>query len=47
MTKHESSCMGSLYELAMLVVFEIIVWQLLRRTGKSFGAANDRHTNLE
>ena len=39
--------MGSLYELAMLVVFEIIVWQLLWRTGKSFGAANDRHTNLE
>ena len=39
--------MGSLYELAMLVVFEIIVLEPLRRTGKSFGAARDRHTNLE
>ena len=48
--KHESSWlwpMGSLYELAMLVLFEIIVLELLRRTGKSFGAARNRHTNLE
>ena len=29
--------MGSLYELAMLVLFEIIVLELLRRTGRSFG----------
>jgi hypothetical protein len=30
--------MGSLYELAKLVLFEIIVLELLRRAGKSFGA---------
>jgi 6-phospho-3-hexuloisomerase len=39
--------MGSLYELAMFALFEIIVLELLERTGKSFGAARDRHTNLE
>lgn len=39
--------MGSLYELVMFVFFEIAVLELLRRTGKSFGAARDRHTNLE
>jgi 6-phospho-3-hexuloisomerase len=39
--------MGSLYELAMFVFSEIVVLELLRRTGKSFGAARDRHTNLE
>lgn len=39
--------MGSLYELAMFALFEIIVLELLARTGKSFGAARDRHTNLE
>jgi 6-phospho-3-hexuloisomerase len=39
--------MGSLYELAMFGLFEIIVLELLERTGKSFGAARDRHTNLE
>ena len=30
--------MGSLSELAKLVLFEIIVLELLRRAGKSFGA---------
>ncbi len=39
--------MGSLYELTMFVFFEIVVLELLRRTGNSFGAARDRHTNLE
>ena len=39
--------MGSLYELAMFMVFEIIVLELLARTGKAFGEARDRHTNLE
>jgi 6-phospho-3-hexuloisomerase len=39
--------MGSLYELAMFAFFEIAVLELLRRTGNSFGAARDRHTNLE
>jgi 6-phospho-3-hexuloisomerase len=39
--------MGSLYELAMFAFFEIVVLELLRRTGNSFGAARDRHTNLE
>jgi hypothetical protein len=38
--------MGSLYELAKLVLFEIIVLELLRRAGKSFGVARDRHTDL-
>jgi 6-phospho-3-hexuloisomerase len=39
--------LSSLYELAMLVLFEIMVSELLQRTGKSFGAARDRHTNLD
>ena len=39
--------MGSLYELAMFMIFEIVVLELLRRTGKTLGAARDRHTNLE
>jgi hypothetical protein len=29
------------------VSFEIVVLELLRRTGKTFGAARDGHTNLE
>jgi hypothetical protein len=33
--------------IEVVSVFEIIVLELLRRTGKSFGAARDRHTNLE
>jgi 6-phospho-3-hexuloisomerase len=39
--------MGSLYELVLFVFSEIIVLELLKRTGKSFGQARDRHTNLE
>jgi hypothetical protein len=39
--------MGSLSELAKLVLFEIIALELLRRTGKSFGAARGSHPNLE
>ncbi|HEY5813332.1 MAG TPA: SIS domain-containing protein [Terrimicrobiaceae bacterium] len=39
--------MGSLYELAMFALFEIIVLELLKRTGRTFGAARERHTNLE
>jgi len=31
----------------MFVFGEISVLELLRRTGKSFGEARDRHTNLE
>ena len=31
----------------VVVLFEIIVLELLGRTGRSFGAARDRHTNLE
>ena len=33
--------------IEVVSVFEIIVLELLRRTGKSFGAARDRPTNLE
>jgi D-arabinose 5-phosphate isomerase GutQ len=39
--------MGSLYEVVLLVFSEIVVLELLRRTGKRFGEARDRHTNLE
>ena len=39
--------MGSLYELAKLVLFEIIVLELLRRAGKSFGAVRGSRPNLE
>ena len=39
--------MGSLYELALFVFNEIVVLELLKRTGKTFGQARDRHTNLE
>ena len=39
--------MGSLYELAKLVLFEIIVLELLRRAGKSFGAVRSSRPNLE
>ena len=39
--------MGSLYELALFVLNEIVVLELLKRTGKTFGQARDRHTNLE
>ena len=39
--------MGSLYELVLFVLCEIVVLELLKRTGKTFGEARDRHTNLE
>jgi 6-phospho-3-hexuloisomerase len=39
--------MGSLYELAQFVFGEIVVLELLRRTGKTMREARDRHTNLE
>lgn len=39
--------MGSLYELAQFVFGEIVVLELLKRTGKTMGEARDRHTNLE
>ncbi|HZC36297.1 MAG TPA: SIS domain-containing protein [Chthoniobacterales bacterium] len=39
--------MGSLYELVLFVFSEIVVLELLKRTGKGFGQARDRHTNLE
>jgi hypothetical protein len=39
--------MGSLSELAKLVLFEIIVLELLRRVGKSFGAVRGSRPNLE
>jgi 6-phospho-3-hexuloisomerase len=39
--------MGSLYELVLFVFSEIVVLELLKRTGKTFDQARDRHTNLE
>jgi 6-phospho-3-hexuloisomerase len=39
--------MGSLYELVLFVFSEIVVLELLKRTGRTFGHARDRHTNLE
>lgn len=39
--------MGSLYELVLFVFNEIVVLELLKRTGKTFDQARDRHTNLE
>jgi hypothetical protein len=33
--------------MSELVSFEIVVLELLRRTGKTLGAARDRHTTLE
>ncbi len=39
--------MGSLFELVLFVFSEIVVLELLKRTGKTFGQARDRHTNLE
>jgi 6-phospho-3-hexuloisomerase len=39
--------MGSLYELVLFVFAEIVVLELLERTGRTFGQARDRHTNLE
>lgn len=39
--------MGSLYELVLFVLTEIVVLELLSSGGKTFGQARDRHTNLE
>src|SRR3984893_13695924 len=39
--------MGSLYELVLFMFSEIVVLELLKRTGRTFGQARDRHTNLE
>ena len=39
--------MGSVNELVLFVFGEILVLELLKRTGKTFGEARDRHTNLE
>jgi 6-phospho-3-hexuloisomerase len=39
--------MGSLFELVLFVFNEIVVLELLKRTGRTFGEARDRHTNLE
>ena len=39
--------MGSLFELVLFVFNEIVVLELLKRTGRTFGDARDRHTNLE
>jgi 6-phospho-3-hexuloisomerase len=39
--------MGSLFELVLFVFSEIVVLELLKRTGRTFGEARDRHTNLE
>jgi 6-phospho-3-hexuloisomerase len=39
--------MGSIYELALFLFGEIVVLELLRRTGKTFAECRDRHTNLE
>jgi 6-phospho-3-hexuloisomerase len=39
--------MGSLYELVLFVFSEIVVLELVKRTGRTFGQARDRHTNLE
>jgi hypothetical protein len=33
--------------LVLFVFGEIVVLELLKRTGKTFGQARDRHTNLE
>ena len=39
--------MGSLYEAAMMLVFEVLVLQLRDRLGQSAEAMRERHTNLE
>jgi 6-phospho-3-hexuloisomerase len=39
--------MGSLFELVLFVFGEIVVLELLKRSGRTFGEARDRHTNLE
>jgi 6-phospho-3-hexuloisomerase len=39
--------MGSLFEFALFALGELVVLELLHRSGKTFGEARDRHTNLE
>jgi 6-phospho-3-hexuloisomerase len=39
--------MGSLYEGALFVLFEVIVLELARRLGASAATMRARHTNLE
>jgi len=39
--------MGSLYEAAMMLVFEVLVLELRARRGESAEAMRGRHTNLE
>jgi 6-phospho-3-hexuloisomerase len=39
--------MGSLYEAAMLIVFDVVSIRLLERTGQSIEEMRARHTNLE
>lgn len=39
--------MGSLFELAMLLLFELMVLELRDRTGRDADAMRARHTNLE
>jgi 6-phospho-3-hexuloisomerase len=39
--------MGSLFELVLFVFSELVVLELLKRTGRTFAQARDRHTNLE
>lgn len=39
--------MGSIYEGAMFVLFEITVFLLRRKLGETLGSMRARHTNLE
>ncbi|KAK1303384.1 hypothetical protein QJS10_CPB11g00711 [Acorus calamus] len=39
--------MGSLYEGAMFVLFEMVVWRLAKELGQSEEEIRSRHTNLE
>jgi 6-phospho-3-hexuloisomerase len=39
--------MGSLYEAAMLIFFDIVSIVLRKRTGQTMEAMRARHTNLE
>lgn len=39
--------MGSLFEIALLIFFDLIVVALRERTGQSAEAMRERHTNLE
>jgi 6-phospho-3-hexuloisomerase len=39
--------MGSLFELAMFLFGELLVLEIVKRTGKTMGEARDHHANLE